>query len=285
MGLPTISFDDEKHEYRLNGQRVPSVSEILGQYTGGPPAWWGMRTGFRAVRELIARDKLTWPGLMEDTPEACLKGTSSVERIAKKERVTCNDIADDAKTRGTLIHDAVNKLGIEGTMPQFDEFLPEYRGYIRALSRWWVDQEPDLLLQELFVFSVKRLYAGRLDLVATFGDAEHSVLVDFKTNARVKADGSPKLEVLEKHKLQVVGYRAAFEELEQLKADEGAKPFDIPPIASSAVVILHESGEYLMQHVTWPPDEWNLLVQAFHARCQRLQRSPYKQLQEQLAGV
>lgn len=145
-----IEFDEDAHRYRVNGEKYPSVTGLLGQVidkSGGLVPW-----AVKEVRE--GRDPM--------------------------------DTRDDAAARGTSIHDALEVLATDGTPPLLDQFPEEHRGYVQGLCRWWLKYRPVPLLVEQIVASVVHRFAGKLDLVCLIDGVSH--LVDLKTSKAVRGE-------------------------------------------------------------------------------------------------
>lgn len=237
---PVIVFDEDKHIYTVNGEQVLSVTQALDLVTPKDAlTWWGMRVGIAAVITLCKEGKLNWPTIAAASPTDHLAGEcieapeqgvrnkkgvlkTPIEDLVVKNRISTNHIRDEAGDRGTLIHDAINKIAIEDAVPDLDSVPEEFRPYIRAISLWWLDQEPEIIEQEIIVASVTHSYAGRYDTVCRIG--EERLLVDFKTSKGI----------YEGHFEQLWLYEVARREL-------GMEPVD-----DMAIVRLGKDGDYEM---------------------------------------
>ena len=109
----------------------------------------------------------------------------SVTRIAhyKKNsfRFVKKDTLENAKQRGTLVHDAI-RLSLHGVLDELslpEEILP----YFYAFKNFMEDFKPQPILIEQPICSFKYRYAGMLDLFASISSGY--VLVDWKTGAAV----------------------------------------------------------------------------------------------------
>lgn len=90
---------------------------------------------------------------------------------------------DEASTRGTSVHTALELLARDGTVPMLADFPEDDRGYIQALAAWWVDAAPKVIATEVIVASVEHRFAGRFDLLAEINGRR--TLVDLKTSKRI----------------------------------------------------------------------------------------------------
>jgi hypothetical protein len=244
---PIITFDDEKHKYTVNGEEVLSVTQALDLVTPKDAlTWWGMRVGIAAVITLCKSGKLNWPTLAAASPADHIAGEcieapeqgiknkkgkvkTPIEDLVVKNRISTNHIRDEAGDRGTLIHDAINKIAIEDAIPDLDSVPEEFRPYVRAISLWWLEQEPTIVEQEIIVASVKHGYAGRYDTVCDVTDER--LLVDFKTSKGT----------YEGHFEQLWLYEIARREL------------GMDPVDDMAIVRLDKNGTYEMVR-QWIPD-------------------------------
>ena len=252
---PVITFDDDKHRYTLDGEFVPSVTQVIKEqdpFEAGP--WWGMRVGFAAVVRLVQDGALSYAALMNEDWEAILKGhPSELEALVNKAKITVNHVKEERGDEGTAIHYAINEIATTGSIPKLSDFDPELRGYIQAFSAWFLDQDPEILWQEQIVASRAHRYAGRADIGVAVWDAEADAqgccIEDFKTNAKALRPDKP-IQVYKKWHLQGRGYRDAYNELLQW-APEGT-----PRCVEAATVVLHVSGAYYRETSLCPAERW-----------------------------
>jgi hypothetical protein len=267
---PVIDYEDSKHKYWIDGIEVPSATTILEGCTAKDALpWWGMRVGLAAALKLFQDGIISWPALQTEDYAETLSGVPSKTRAimrgrgaarkpktlleyhALEQRLTTNHIRDDAGDRGTAVHTAVEQLGIEDVIPNIDEFPVEQRGYIRAIARWWMNQEPEFHRQEIIVGSREHAYAGRFDLDATM-KGYGRCLIDFKTSKGV----------YESHFEQLRLYQVAEAELMKfLKAKDRVKYDHL------CVVHLMPTGEFqihLGDHVS--PDTALHAIHLHHSR-------------------
>jgi hypothetical protein len=192
---PIIDYDDDTHRYWIDKIEVPSVSAILDSTTPKPALpWWGMRVGLAAIVKLLQEGSLSYPVLASEDYHEVLSGVPTGNRIEirkgkEKTRVEAavinakldtNSVKEEGGVRGTAIHEAVEIIGTHDRIPDMQDYPVHLRGYIRAISSWWLDQEPEIHRQEVIVGSRKNGYAGRFDLDASYSQYGRT-LTDFKT--------------------------------------------------------------------------------------------------------
>lgn len=260
-----IDYDDEKHKYKVNGEPVPSVTQVLDATLPKPAlTWWGFRVGLAAAVELIRDGQLPYgevvgghdehQRIVDGAPTEAFqhirgKGSSAkpktlIEFLALENRLDPNKIRDAAADRGTGIHEALNVLGLGGT-PDIDSMPESARPYCQALYAWWLDREPDVQLMEQPVASLRLGYAGRFDLL--YRDEGGSlVLADLKTSKEVRPDSFYR---------QLMGYKLAWEEM-------GGAPVD-----RLEIVLCKPTGEYGVYDATTKvtPEIWEAAVAAYKA--------------------
>jgi hypothetical protein len=213
---PTITYDDAKHEYTINGELVPSVTQILDRVSPKPAlTWWGMRVGFHAVLRLLQDERLSALALLAYDAEDHLSGkpVNSPEQAVRRGRgaraklktpleaavieakLDTNNIRDAKADIGTAVHDAITKVGVEDKLIPLDTYQPEVKGYMRAFARFWFEQDPTFIAQELIVASVEYRYAGRFDLIAEISGKRW--LLDFKSSGGLYTEYSEQLRLYE----------------------------------------------------------------------------------------
>ena len=196
-----IRYDDDRHRYWIDGQPVPSVTQILGETQPKPAlVWWGFRVGMSVIVKALLENRLTWGELSSwSSPEAIIKPVehaehpdvlevvktrklrSKVEQLALDLKHHPNAIKEERGTVGTSIHVAAEQTMISGSLPNYSDYPEADRGYVQALARWYVDTDPEPIEQEVIVASARYGFAGRFDLErrSRLGDI---VRADFKTS-------------------------------------------------------------------------------------------------------
>jgi hypothetical protein len=133
-----LTFEPEKHIYKLNGKRLTSVTTVLGAGIAKPQLIdWAART---AADFAVANPGASW------------------EAIAKAHK----DQRDKAAVRGTAVHNLAEALNNGEAVEVPEELDPYIDGYIRFLD----DFQVTVILAEQTVFLSKFGVAGRFDLIA-----------------------------------------------------------------------------------------------------------------------
>lgn len=207
--VQSVAYDDEHHAYAVNGEPVPSVTQVIAAASPKPAlTWWGMRVGIAAVVSLMQEGAISWPALSQlERPSAIYdkrdpahdEAKAAIERLVVKARLSTNHIRDDAAERGSLIHEGAQLLAAGG-VPDLDEHPAALRGYLQALCAWWSELEPVIELSEVIVGSATHRYAGRFDALLRYDDDDTPTLVDFKTSAGIYDEVA----------VQLAAYRDAF---------------------------------------------------------------------------
>lgn len=190
--------------YLLDGQRVPSVTTIVGTTPKpGLPYWYA-----KQVAELAVRERSALAELDDDAAFEYLRGapTRAMNRAAG---------------RGTKIHELAEGLqaGREVEVP--DAMVR----HVEACARFLDDFDAVPVLTEEPVFSRSHAYAGELDAVLMLRKLGQSMLVDWKTGG-----------VWPESALQLTGYRFA----EFFVRGDVEEP--MPEVDGCAVVALSEEG-------------------------------------------
>lgn len=167
------------HYYKdANGQRVPGVTSVTG---GGLPKTALINWAANATAEYAINN---WDDLTSLQPAARLKRLQGA-RYEDKDR---------AANRGTEVHKLAEQLitGAEIEIPE--ELAGHAESYVQFLDEF----DPQPVLIEGTVYSIKHGYAGTLDLIADFPTLGKRFLVDLKTN---------RSGIFGETALQLAGYR------------------------------------------------------------------------------
>lgn len=153
------------HAYYLDDVKLDGVTTLLGNGLPKPALinWAANATAEAAVDR--------WDELSEMKPSDRLKTLKSA-RYA---------VSDEAKARGTEVHDLAEKLahGEEVEVPD------AIAGHVSSALRFLEDFQVETLLTEASVYHQKAMYAGTFDLLLKSGLPEHAgkvILADWKTN-------------------------------------------------------------------------------------------------------
>lgn len=101
-----------------------------------------------------------------------------------REGANAATVLSAASVRGKAVHRFIETFLTTGELLAFDDFPPEYRGYLTGAARflWETDPRPMPGGVERLVCHPELRYAGRPDLVALIDGAV--TLVDFKSNPK-----------------------------------------------------------------------------------------------------
>lgn len=186
MTPPTIVFDAAKHKYWIDGEPVPSVTQILGIIDkSGPLSWWGMTVGVEAVCQLQRTgEEIPW-----EDPEG-------VTKLVTARKLSTNHVKTKAGTRGSSLHDALEAFLTREAIPNPVDYPVEDRGYVQALARALLELRPTVIEAEVIVGSKDYRFAGRFDLLASVGGIV--TRLDLKSSKNVYPEQHfPQLEAYE----------------------------------------------------------------------------------------
>lgn len=209
--------------YRLNGVRVPSVTDVLDILHKQALVWWGMKVGMVGALELAALAAEKDGNL--DNFALDFFGTSLEDlsdrdhpllELMKKHELTTNDRKEAAGSRGTSVHNALENWARTGHLPSVDDYPDEERGYIQGLLGFLAEAKLEPLDVEIMVGSVEFEFAGRFDLRAR--TEEHILDRGYRRRKRTVPAGKGIWDlktskgIFDTHHLQTAGYRLALEE-------------------------------------------------------------------------
>jgi hypothetical protein len=177
-GLVQLSFDEAKHSYVVDGEKIISVTGVQAPKPG--LVYWAAKEAANYVRRTLAPGK----GLDEIARQELCSGAEKAHR----------NIADKAASIGTLAHQACETFAKTGKAERpvneqagraFDEFL-----------KWFETHNVKVHASERKVFSRKHRYAGTLDLLCLVDDVPCTV--DLKTSSGIYDDYAMQLAAYSK---------------------------------------------------------------------------------------
>lgn len=197
----TIRYEDKKHLYFLDGEKVPSVSSILGCLDKPALPWWGMKIGVQGVLELFRQEALRstrpLPGQTFAIVDTAFEPVDSdrVVRLLTEHKLTVNHVRDKAGERGTTVHDALEAWAATGAKPDPKVYPDEQRGYVEGLLLFLNEHAVEPEATEIIVGSTTHGFAGRYDLRCWL--ATEPTLLDLKTSGSVYLEHFLQLEAYE----------------------------------------------------------------------------------------
>lgn len=219
------------HSYRLNGQKLPGVTTIIGDGLPKPALiGWAAKTIAEYVADRLDQngEHITADQLVDDLAE--IARAKSKPWPAKLSRTKVAEVLkgvhwedrDQAANRGTEVHRIAELLthGEEVEVPE------PISGHVDAYIAFLDDWQPTDALTEVVIGSAKHGYCGTLDMIATLPGLGRC-LVDLKTNR-----SGPFGEVA----LQLAAYRHA----EVALIDNETVP--MPPVDWCGVLWLRADG-------------------------------------------
>lgn len=160
MGIvvrPGVEYDDAKHTYTFNGEKLMGVSTVakVGEDEAfGIASAWGFRIGYEGavavINDVGPSKALTDPAVMRDE--------------LKRRGLTPWSKRDKAAERGTWAHDILEFLAQNGGVPPAALLGGKNGGYVKGILQWYLDYRPEFVATEVQVASTKYLYAGRYDI-------------------------------------------------------------------------------------------------------------------------
>lgn len=167
---PDTSFDGPSHSYGLEGwdkedvMGCSTIAKVGGfEETWGIASAWGFRIGYEGTYQLL--------GEVDDDMGAYGEwhlpwtGPDDLREELKKRGLTPWSTRDKAAQRGTWVHDVLEALAQNGTVPALTNFeSEEVRGHIRSVLKWYIEFRPTFVATEVQVASRKHGFAGRYDI-------------------------------------------------------------------------------------------------------------------------
>jgi hypothetical protein len=197
INRPATDFDGPSHTYKVEGQDVLGISTVA-KVGGVEDAWgtasaWGFKIGWQGALAVLSGQEgdalvegdeypIAWP------EQERLYGT------LKARGLTPWSTRDRAADRGNYVHDLLEGLGNDGTVPEgfWNRENQEEVGHARGVLQWFLDYRPSFVALEVQVASRKHGFAGRYDVRCEIPYATLPLvhgrrslcLVDLKTSKR-----------------------------------------------------------------------------------------------------
>lgn len=273
LGPPDVTFHERPYRhYKVDGLRVPSVTQIIGLLDKPALKHWAQREAVNGVCELaiqygaddaVLRD----PERLEAAIVAMGREVNAatfadlyraqqctlpfdrpwdVLNLIKQSEVSINARMKQAAERGTAVHAALEAYSKDGAIPNPANYPEEWRGYIKGLCSFLAEHRPTFHGSEVVVGSREHRYGGRLDEFMTLKDETRRGLVDLKTNVRGRVYAV-------EHFLQVAAYEHAAVEC-------GHEPTDF-----QAVLAIGPDGSWNLRESFATAQHFLSLLPAYHS--------------------
>lgn len=169
----TLTFTPKRHLYTLDGERVPSVTPVVGMLPKGGLVYWAGKL----IAEAVADQASTVDAVRALGRDAMIAALRELPDQAKRK----------AGARGTLLHELATSV-VRGEPSELIAD-PDIAGCLAGLARWFDDVGFEAELVERPVASRAYRYAGRFDVVGTLAaDRSERWLLDLKTASGVYGD-------------------------------------------------------------------------------------------------
>lgn len=245
---PPVEYNDKKHTYMLNGEKLAGVSSIakIGDLdVWGVASAWAFRIGYEGAFDVVANES----GCIQLLHGQTIDTKDELRELLKAKKLTPWSKTKKAQQRGTAIHDALEALAQKGEVPSLEDFPAAEHGYVQALCRWYLDYQPEFVATEVQVVSEKHKFAGRYDLRCKLVDprenlADKLCLIDLKTSKRVYPTT---------HFPQLAGYELASREM------------GFPSTDAQYVLNVREDGSYDLVRSKATTEDFLAYLAAFRA--------------------
>jgi hypothetical protein len=176
-----LTFDDDKHSYNLDGERVPGVTTIN---KGGFPE--NQRLIAWKVRETASASLKLYEELCKEDGFLILSD-NGIKNIIKEANARTKQQTKDSADIGSIIHDCAERHEA-GQIVSMEQYR-EHKDYAKILSCWsrfleWKKENFDVVVKhEEIVASPSLKIAGKIDRLARRGNKV--ILSDFKTSSGI----------------------------------------------------------------------------------------------------
>jgi len=231
---PETVYNDAAHSYTLEGERLLGVSTVA-KIGGAESAWgtasaWGYKVGWRGALAVLSGDggnplasAYTNDGKSSSTEIAWPEQEALYQEL-KSRGLTPWSTRDKAADRGTWVHDVLEQLAQDGTVPNSSSWGAEIQGHVKAVYSWYLQYCPTFVATEVQVTSREHKFAGRYDIRCRLAGWDGALcLVDLKTSKGVYPTT---------HFPQLAGYELASVEM------------GFPPTDAQFVLNTHPDGTF-----------------------------------------
>lgn len=202
-GNNVLTFDEEEHLYRLNGEPVEGVTTINKQ--GYPESFFLTNWKIKTVVDSLLSGLFSKDVLVKELPK------KELDEVVKKAKGSWKVKAKDAADIGTLVHDYAYHfdLGVEN-LELLEKIKQSEQAFkcVESFKKWHDETGKDTTLySESIVASAVHRYGGKFDRIVHRGDKVG--ILDYKTSSGIYADQF----------VQLGGYAVAVKEWLDLPVD------------------------------------------------------------------
>lgn len=209
-----LEFDEVRHQYRLDGERCPSVTQVISILAKLGLDWWAYGLAINGVLAVMRQCTVD-----PDHPDC----EAQLRKALTALKFSPNAVIQEAAKRGSEVHKAFVDFAQSG------EKLPANDGYLKSLALFLDEFSPKIVKVEESVYSPSLKVAGTYDALLEIDG--QLTLIDWKTSKRI----------YDSHHLQSAAYEGMRQEL-------GEKP------ATPMVVRLDPDGkvpEFIQSRATY----------------------------------
>lgn len=175
-GEVTLTFDDEKHVYKIDGEIPESVTGFLKSIAKPQLIPWAAGCAADYIGNKLV------PGIGLDEIE--------IQTIVKEAKVAHKDKAIRAAKIGTLVHSLCEEYAKTGMWPP-TPVNDDVRRCLQAFERWVKENKVEFISSERRIYSKIYDYAGTCDFIAKVNG--ETVIGDLKTSTGIYKDYWPQV--------------------------------------------------------------------------------------------
>lgn len=167
QGAVKLEFDEGRHQYRVNGSLVPSVTGILQVLAKPALVPWAA--------------KMCGEYLEANLPVGQPLDEIQKARLIKEMKGAHKRKSEDAADIGTIVHKFAEDY-VQGKDPSLP-INPQAKSAAESFLDWMSQHHVRVLHSERRIFSRVHFYAGTVDLIAEVDDV--LTIADFKTSSGI----------------------------------------------------------------------------------------------------
>ena len=166
-----LEFDEAKHQYRLNDEKIPSVTQVLSVLSKPGLEWWSYGLAVNGVLEVMRQCTVD-----PENPQTA----ELLKKMLTKLRLSPSAVLSDSAKRGTNVHSVFSNFAGTGCL---EEVADELLGYVTSLRHFIDFFKPRIVGVEQRVYSPSLKVAGTYDALLEIDG--QLVLIDWKTSKRI----------------------------------------------------------------------------------------------------